>query len=233
MDGIREKNVMVVASTNRLHALDPALRRPGRFDKEVEFPLPYKEIRKKFLKMYMEKLPDFLIEKVIDLTEGYTPADIKLLIRELKRKKSLCVNKDLEYVFYEAVKEITPSGLREYKIKFKEDFPVIKNIECDKKEYYYEEDEDAKKIIACLFDKEKIDRVIEVNCIRFMSRFYGETEASINEFFAKIRKFRRTAVWLRNSSAILKDKIMGAAIEFKQGIEDLKEIEDIYVICTK
>ncbi len=85
-----------------------------------------------------------------------------------------------------------------------------------------------------MFNKGKIDRVIEENCIRFMSRFFGETEANIREFFTKTRKFRRTAIWLRNTKVILEDiNARGAAIELKQGIEDLKEIKDIYVICSE
>ncbi len=95
MDGIREKNVMVIGSTNRLHALDPALRRPGRFDKEVEFSLPSKELRKKLLRFYMKEISDLLVNEIANLTEGFTPADIKLLIREVERKRSLYNDKYL------------------------------------------------------------------------------------------------------------------------------------------
>lgn len=88
MDGLNTtEGVMVVATTNRINAIDPALRRPGRFDREVYIGPPDVEGRKEILDVHTrgmlidEDVPDFLPELSQDLN-GYTGADIKELTRE-------------------------------------------------------------------------------------------------------------------------------------------------------
>lgn len=81
MDGIEElKGVLVVAATNRPELIDPALRRPGRFDLFLEFPLPDADSRLEILKVHTHNRP---VEKELDLsqlaeqTEGLTGADLE------------------------------------------------------------------------------------------------------------------------------------------------------------
>jgi len=90
MDGFvkDDKYVFVMAATNRVHSLDPAIRRPGRFDEEIPFDLPSTET---IGKMFMHFLPGlFPDEKCTELarikarTKGFSPAQIDLLIREAK-----------------------------------------------------------------------------------------------------------------------------------------------------
>lgn len=81
IDGVEElKNVYVIAATNRLDMIDPALLRPGRFDNLIEFKLPDKETRKEIFKIHMKRMPlaeDAFVDKLVDLTEGYSGAEIK------------------------------------------------------------------------------------------------------------------------------------------------------------
>jgi len=86
MDGIQNlKDVVVIAATNRPELLDPALLRPGRFDKLVEVPAPDEATRLAILKVHAAKMP---LAKDVDLkvlakkTEGYSGADLEALCRE-------------------------------------------------------------------------------------------------------------------------------------------------------
>ena len=85
MDGIEElNNVTIVAATNRPDRLDPALLRPGRFDKLVLIGKPDKEGRKQILKVHTEKMPlkGVDLDKIADKTDGYVGADLEALCRE-------------------------------------------------------------------------------------------------------------------------------------------------------
>jgi len=86
MDGIEKlKNVVVIAATNRPDILDPALLRPGRFDRIVYVPPPDKNGRLEIFKVHTKKMPladDVDLEKLAEMTEGYTGADIEAVCRE-------------------------------------------------------------------------------------------------------------------------------------------------------
>jgi transitional endoplasmic reticulum ATPase len=86
MDGLQNlKDVVVVAATNRIDMLDPALLRPGRFDKLVEIPMPDEKTRLAILQVHTKKMP---LEVGVDLkalakqTDGYSGADLEALCRE-------------------------------------------------------------------------------------------------------------------------------------------------------
>jgi transitional endoplasmic reticulum ATPase len=80
MDGLEElKDVVVIAATNRPDIVDPALLRPGRFDKLIHIPPPGREARKEIFRIHTKKTPlaeDVDFERLADLTEGYTGADV-------------------------------------------------------------------------------------------------------------------------------------------------------------
>ena len=87
MDGIDSRGqVVVIGSTNRIDSIDPALRRPGRFDREFLFPLPNREARRTILKIHTEKWepkPDEeLVDNIADNCVGYCGADLKSLCTE-------------------------------------------------------------------------------------------------------------------------------------------------------
>ena len=83
MDGLEElKDVVVIGATNRLDIVDPALLRPGRFDRLLNVPVPDLDARKQILQIHLEKKPlakDVKIDKLAEKTDGYTGADLAAL----------------------------------------------------------------------------------------------------------------------------------------------------------
>ncbi|MFP3231418.1 MAG: proteasome-activating nucleotidase [Acidilobus sp.] len=85
MDGFDPlEGVKVVAATNRIDLLDPALLRPGRFDRLIEIPLPDKKGRLEILKIHTRsmKLKDVDLEEVAAITEGFSGAELKAVVTE-------------------------------------------------------------------------------------------------------------------------------------------------------
>jgi SpoVK/Ycf46/Vps4 family AAA+-type ATPase/intein/homing endonuclease len=86
MDGLKSRGkVIVIAATNRPNSLDPALRRPGRFDREIEFPVPDRNGRLEILKIHTRNMPlakDVDLEHLADITYGYVGADLAALCKE-------------------------------------------------------------------------------------------------------------------------------------------------------
>ncbi|BCS90602.1 MAG: AAA family ATPase Cdc48 [Candidatus Micrarchaeota archaeon] len=86
MDGIKSRGqVIVIGTTNRINAIDPALRRPGRFDREIEIGVPDRNARKEILQIHTRNMPldkDVDLDLLADRTHGYTGADIAALCRE-------------------------------------------------------------------------------------------------------------------------------------------------------
>jgi transitional endoplasmic reticulum ATPase len=86
MDGLNNLGrICVIATTNRPSALDPALRRPGRFDHEIEVGLPDAEARLHILGIHTREMPtdpDLNLEQIASLTGSYTGADLEALCRE-------------------------------------------------------------------------------------------------------------------------------------------------------
>ena len=142
MDGLESRgDVIVIAATNRPNALDPALRRPGRFDREIEIPLPDKQGRLEILQIHTRNMPlaeDVDLERLAELTRGYTGADLAALVREAAmhalRRYLPMIDLSGEHIpsevlesmeirmedFMAALREIVPSGLREIYIEVPE-----------------------------------------------------------------------------------------------------------------
>lgn len=134
MDGMDNRGqVIVIGATNRPDAIDPALRRPGRFDREFYFPLPDINSRKDILKIHTRKwtppLPDVFLESLADFTKGYGGADLRALCTEaalnsIQRKypqiyetnEKLLVHpskvKVIAKDFMKAIEKIVPSSAR-------------------------------------------------------------------------------------------------------------------------
>ncbi|MEM0016301.1 MAG: AAA family ATPase, partial [Saccharolobus sp.] len=102
MDGIENlENVAVVAATNRPDILDPALLRPGRFEKLIYVPPPDKKARIEILKVHTKNIviaEDVSLEDIAERTEGYTGADLAALVREatmraIRESMRTCINK--------------------------------------------------------------------------------------------------------------------------------------------
>ena len=113
------QNVVVLAATNRPDIIDPAVLRPGRFDRRVYVPPPDEEARLKILNIKTEKMPldeNINLESIARRMDGYSGADIDSVVREaglhsLRRDPdtSSVTMKDFE----EAMEEIAPSITRE------------------------------------------------------------------------------------------------------------------------
>jgi transitional endoplasmic reticulum ATPase len=134
MDGLGGRGqVIVIAATNREESIDPALRRPGRFDREIEIGVPTREGRKEILQIHTRGMPlaeDVDLDKYANITHGFVGADLAALAREAAMKclgrlvPELDLDKPvpseiLEKVrvtandFDEALKEVEPSAMRE------------------------------------------------------------------------------------------------------------------------
>ena len=119
MDGLTDlKSILVLAATNRPEMLDPALLRPGRFDKIIEIPPPDEKTREEIFKIHAKKMPLLKGVSFGDLaakTEGYTGADIENACREAGM---VAIRKEAEGVstadFDEALTHIKPSISKEY-----------------------------------------------------------------------------------------------------------------------
>jgi len=85
MDGFDTRgDVRIMAATNRPDMLDPALLRPGRFDRVIEIPLPDKDARLQILKIHSRKmhLASVNLEELVDMTENTTGAELEAVCRE-------------------------------------------------------------------------------------------------------------------------------------------------------
>ena len=86
MDGLKSRGkVIVIGATNRINAIDPALRRPGRFDREIEINVPSKEGRLSILKIHTRGMPltkDVKLEDLASITHGFVGADLEALAKE-------------------------------------------------------------------------------------------------------------------------------------------------------
>jgi len=135
MDGLESRgNLVVIGITNIPNTLDPALRRPGRFDREISIPIPDKNARYEILEIHTRGMPlaeEVNVEKLAEITHGFVGADLEALAREaamsalreimpeiefekeyIPYKKLLGLEVTMEH-FREALKEVEPSALRE------------------------------------------------------------------------------------------------------------------------
>jgi len=138
MDGLNDRgNVIVLGATNRPESVDPALRRPGRFDREIEISVPNAEGRLEILEIHTRGMPLLNVDLKILAAElhGYTGADIKSLCREAAMKAVRTLLPDVENEtekispeilltlkitlqdFYDAMREIVPTAMREFYVE--------------------------------------------------------------------------------------------------------------------
>jgi transitional endoplasmic reticulum ATPase len=135
MDGISTRgNIIVIGATNRPNAIDPALRRPGRFDREIEIGVPDRQGRLEILQIHTRNMPlaeDVDLGKLADVTHGFVGADLEALCKEAAmralRKVLPEINLEAESIpieilnkitvkmedFQEALKDVEPSAMRE------------------------------------------------------------------------------------------------------------------------
>jgi transitional endoplasmic reticulum ATPase len=148
MDGLKERGqVIIIGATNLPNALDPALRRPGRFDRELEIPIPDKHGRREILTIHTRGMPlaeDVDLERLAFVTHGFVGADLAALTREAAigaiRRLMPHIDFEREVIpeaallalevtmddFLNALREIEPSAIREFFTEIPEiDFSAI------------------------------------------------------------------------------------------------------------
>ena len=135
MDGLESRGqIIVIGATNIPNTLDPALRRPGRFDREISIPIPDKNGRLEILQIHTRGMPlaeDVNLEKLAEITHGFVGADLEALAREaaMSALRKILPKIDFEMQdipyetlmklevtmdnFLEAMKEVEPSAIRE------------------------------------------------------------------------------------------------------------------------
>src|SRR2546426_85542 len=135
MDGLQSRGkVVVIGATNRVNAIDPALRRPGRFDREIEIGVPDRDGRLEVLQIHTRGMPlaeDVDLKKLADVTHGFVGADLEALAKEAAiralRRILPEINLEADNIpvevlnkiivrmadFQEALKEVEPSAMRE------------------------------------------------------------------------------------------------------------------------
>ncbi len=138
MDGLGGRgNVVVIGATNREDSIDPALRRPGRFDREIELGVPNRDGRRSILDVHTRSMPladDVDLDRVANMTQGFVGADLAALARESAMR---CLSRYLPGIdldkpvprytletmkvcmcdFCDALNDIEPSGMREVSVE--------------------------------------------------------------------------------------------------------------------
>ncbi|UXD21877.1 ATPase AAA [Ignicoccus pacificus DSM 13166] len=132
MDGLQERGrVVVIGATNRPDAIDPALRRPGRFDREIEIPPPDKRARKAILEVHTRNVPlaeDVDLDKIAEMTHGYTGADLAALVKEaaMNALRRFFKEKGIDLT---KVEKIPTSELEKLKVSFKDFLNAMKVVQ--------------------------------------------------------------------------------------------------------
>ncbi len=139
MDGLESRGkVVVIGATNRPNSLDPALRRPGRFDREIEIGIPDRDARQEILEIHTRGVPlaeDVDLKRIADMTHGYAGADLAALVKEAAmralRRAVPDIDLEMETIpkevlekievtmddFIDAYRELQPSTMREVLIE--------------------------------------------------------------------------------------------------------------------
>ena len=122
MDGLKSRGkVIVIAATNRENSIDPALRRPGRFDREVEIGVPDQKGRKEILQIHTRNMPltkDVDLDQMSAITYGYVGADLEALCKEAAMS---ALRRNLPQISWKKEEELPPEVMEKLKVE-KADF---------------------------------------------------------------------------------------------------------------
>jgi len=267
MDGLeRERaaskgHVIVIGSTNRPEALDPALRRPGRFDLEIEFDPPSVDERKEILKILLNnyaerKYTNINLDEIAEQTIGFTGADLLQLLNESLLQAAL---EGRDFITQEdllnAKNHVKPSALRGYLIEKPRDrTDEIENEEIINKIKQIAEDFSTNPCFkpVLLSQPPLIDKIastiahivcqglhcpyLVVRATWFRTRWFGEMERSIRELFEKINRLQPCVVYIKDIDAIARsddEHLYGAILEL---LDNLTKFSDnntkVLLLCS-
>ncbi|MDW8044813.1 MAG: CDC48 family AAA ATPase [Nitrososphaerota archaeon] len=237
MDGLEARGkVIVIAATNRPNALDPALRRPGRFDREIEIKVPDRKGRLEILQIHtrhMPLAPDVDLEKLASVTHGFVGADLEYLCKEAAMKTLRRILPQLKLEedrippevlnslqvtmkdFEDALKEITPSAMREVYLETPDvkwsDIGDLENVKRELQEavewplkypelyeklgysipkgiLLYGPSGTGKTLLAKAVATESEANFISVRGPELLSKWVGESERGVREVFRRARQ---------------------------------------------
>ena len=252
MDGMKSRgNVVVIAATNRPDSIDPALRRPGRFDREIEIGIPDDEGRFDILSIHTRGMP---IDEKVDLkqisktTHGFVGADLEILSKEAAMKSLRRILPEIDYDeekisseilekiqitsddFRDALKEVSPSALREVQVQVPnvswDDVGGLENLKEELKEAVewpikYKDAYDyvnvkspkgilldgppgtGKTLIAKALAKMTDSNFISIKGPELLSKWVGESEKGIREIFRKARQAAPCIIFLDEVDALV------------------------------
>ena len=259
MDGLKARGkVVVIGATNRPHALDPALRRPGRFDREIEIGVPDRKARLEILQIHTRGMPlaeDVVLDRFADLTHGFVGADLAALAREAAiwsiRRVLPEIDLDVESIpaeilnklvvtaadFYNAMREMTPSALREVfiespnvhwneigglenaKQELKEavewpmKYPALfkhMNAKPPKGILLYGPPGTGKTMLAKAVATESEANFISIKGPEFLSKWVGESEKAVRETFRKAKQAAPCIIFFDEIDSITPTRGTGA-----------------------
>ena len=252
MDGMKSRGkVVVIAATNRPDSIDPALRRPGRFDREIEIGIPDDEGRLDILSIHTRGMP---IDEKVDLkqiskiTHGFVGADLEILAKEAALKSLRRILPEIDYDeekisseilekiqitsndFRDALKEVSPSALREVQVqvpnvswddiggldllkeelkeaiewpmKYKDAYDYV-NIETPKGILLHGLPGTGKTMIAKALAKMTESNFISIKGPELFSKWVGESEKGVREIFRKARQAAPCIIFLDEVDALV------------------------------
>jgi transitional endoplasmic reticulum ATPase len=237
MDGMKSRGkIVVIAATNRPDSIDPALRRPGRFDREIEIGIPDQEGRLDILSIHTRGMPldeGVNLEKISKTTHGFVGADLEVLTKEAAMRSLRRILPDIDLDeekipteilqkikvtvedFRDALKEVSPSALREvlvqvpnvswddvgglselkeelkeaveWPLQHKEEFDYT-DIDTPKGILLYGPPGTGKTLIAKALAKMTESNFISIKGPELLSKWVGESEKGVREIFRKARQ---------------------------------------------
>ncbi len=130
MDGLKSRGkVIVIAATNRPNAIDPALRRPGRFDREIEIGVPDQKGRKEILQIHTRNMPlakDVSLDWLASVTYGFVGADLSALCKEAAM---LALRRNLPQISWKKQEELPSSVIEKIRVTKKDFEEALKIVE--------------------------------------------------------------------------------------------------------
>lgn len=257
MDGLERElskgHVIVIGSTNRPDALDPALRRPGRFDLEIEFDPPSADERKSILSILLDnnvegRHANINLDEIGGQTIGFTGADLLQLLNEsllqaVLEGRNFITQEDL----LNAKKNVKPSALRGFNIEKPkdrsaeiEDSKTVNKIQQIAEEFRRSRCFKPILLSQTLLLADKIAPTIAYNLMSqgfhwpyivvratwFRTRWFGEMERSIRELFGKIEASQPCVVYIKNLDAIAtsqNEHLHGAILELLDNLTEFNE----------
>ncbi len=254
MDGIKSRGkVVVIAATNRPDSIDPALRRPGRFDREIEIGIPDAEGRFDILSIHTRGMPideNVDLKQISKITHGFVGADLEVLAKEaaMRSLRRILADEEIDLDedkisseilqkikitsedFRDALKEVSPSALREvqvqipnvtwddvggldalkeelreaieWPIKHKEAFDYV-NVETPKGILLHGPPGTGKTLIAKALAKMTESNFISIKGPELLSKWVGESEKGVREIFRKARQAAPCIIFLDEVDALV------------------------------